>query len=196
QRYSQEEARKILGLGPKIPVLLFFGYVRKYKGLHYLLQAIPEVMRKLPQVHLLVVGEFYEPVAPYQELIEHLGIKAHVTLVDQYIPNEEIGLYFAAADVVVLPYVSATQSGIVQIAYNFNKPVITTDVGGLPEVVRDGVTGFVVPAQNYQALARAIINYFEQNKEQEFVKNMQHQKEQYSWERLVTAIEEFMKKVG
>jgi len=196
QRYSQEEARKILGLGPKIPVLLFFGYVRKYKGLHYLLQAIPEVMQKLPQVHLLVVGEFYEPVAPYQELIEHLGIKAHVTLVDQYIPNEEIGLYFAAADVVVLPYVSATQSGIVQIAYNFNKPVITTDVGGLPEVVKDGVTGFVVPAQNYQALAQAIINYFEQSKEQEFVKNMQHQKEQYSWERLVTAIEEFMKKVG
>ena len=110
---------------------------------------------------------------------------------DQYIPNENVGIYYAAADVVVLPYITATQSGIIQIAYNYNKPVITTNVGGLPEVVEVGKTGFIVPPKNPQSLAQAIINFFEIKNREQFSKNIKIYKEQFSWDRFVTEIENF-----
>ncbi len=192
QNYTSDQARQKLGIANDEKVLLFFGYVRSYKGLAYLIDALPLLQKKL-KIKLLVAGEFYEDKKKYERQIENLSLKPSVIMFDNYIPNEEIGLYFAAANVVVLPYVSATQSGIVQIAYNYNKPVITTDVGGLPEAVTQDVTGVVVPAKNIQALAQAIIRYFEGNKEMQFSENIQKQKGEYSWERLAMAIEDFTK---
>ncbi len=114
-------------------------------------------------------------------------------MVDEFIPNQDVRLYYSAADVVVLPYLSATQSGIVQIAYHFDKPVITTDVGGLPDEVEDGVTGFVVPAGDPEALAKAIASYFLRRLEQRFARQISRYKRRYSWEQLAEAIESFEK---
>jgi glycosyltransferase involved in cell wall biosynthesis len=142
---------------------------------------------------LYVVGEFYDDRDKYVRQIGELGIGQHVVVNSEYVPNGMVGLYFSAADVVMLPYISATQSGIAQIAYNFNKPVIATNVGGLAEVVRDGVTGFVVPPNDPQALARAVTRYFVEQREQEFAANVMQEKKKYSWETMVNAIEEFMR---
>ena len=185
-----EEAKRRLGLKSK--TILFFGFVRAYKGLEYLLTAMPEVLKQV-DVHTLVVGEFWIKENYYRKLIRELNVEQQVTIVNRYIPNEEIGLYFSAADVVVLPYTEATQSGVVQIAYSFHKPVITTDVGGLAEVVKDGVTGLIVPPRDSAALARAMIRYFEEDLCRRFVPNIRAQMagDTFSWGRLVRLIEEF-----
>lgn len=146
-------------LGLRRPTVLFFGYVRPYKGLEHLLRAMPTIARDA-DAQLLVVGEFYEDRRRYDELISELGIGDRVTVVAEHVPDEAVGEYFAASDLVVLPYVSATQSGITQIAYAFGLPVVSTDVGGLPEVVRDGVTGYIVPPRDPEALAAAVARYF------------------------------------
>ncbi|CUT02751.1 Glycosyl transferases group 1, partial [Candidatus Kryptonium thompsonii] len=140
---DRNEARKLLGIRPDEKILLFFGYIRGYKGLDLLLKSMKLVLSKFP-VKLLVAGEFYEDPKRYYKIVEEEGIADFVIFKSEYIPNDEVKVYFCASDLVVLPYISATQSGIVQIAYNFNKPVIATNVGGLPEVVIDGETGFVV----------------------------------------------------
>ncbi len=173
-------------------VLLFFGFVREYKGLKYLLKAMPQVLRRI-DAHLLVVGEFWDDKSAYLDLIGELGIGQAVTIVDRYVPNEELGLYFSAADVVVLPYVDATQSGVAQLAYGFEKPVITTSVGGIPEVVEDGVTGLIIPPQDSDALAEAIVRYFEQGLGDGFTSNIRAQVREgaFSWEGLVRIIEAF-----
>ncbi len=186
----KEEARRRLGLG-RGNLILFFGYVRAYKGLHILLQAMPDVLRRVPAL-LLVAGEFYSDKSSYLDLVEQLGIGSAVTIVDEFIPNQDVRLYYSAADVVVLPYLSATQSGIVQIAYHFNKPLITTDVGGLPDEVRHGETGFVVPAGNPKALADAIVSFFREKRAAEFARQIAQHKGRYSWEKLAQAIESFV----
>jgi glycosyltransferase involved in cell wall biosynthesis len=181
-------AKKSLGLDG--PVMLFFGFVRQYKGLEYLIRAMPEVLRNV-QVKLLIVGEFWEDKEPYLEAIEELGLQGNVVIMDRYVPNEEVGLYFSAADVVVLPYVDATQSAIVSLAYAFDKPVITTDVGGLPEVVSDGETGFIVPPSDSEALAKAIVKYFERDFASRLAANVKARKNALSWEGIVGLIEDF-----
>ena len=181
-------AKRSLGLDG--PVILFFGFVRKYKGLEYLIRAMPEVLRSV-QVNLLIVGEFWEDKEPYLKTIEELGLQGNIEIVDRYVPNEEVGLYFSAADVVVLPYIDATQSAIVSLAYAFDKPVITTAVGGLPEVVSDGETGFIVPPKDSEALAAAIVRYFREDCASRFAANVKVQKNALSWEALVRLIEDF-----
>jgi glycosyltransferase involved in cell wall biosynthesis len=141
------EARQQLGYGPDDRLLLFFGFVRRYKGLSHLLEALALVPAEV-RAKLLVVGEFWEPEEGYRAQAEALGITGRVRLLNRYVPNEEVGLYFAAADVVVLPYLEATQSAVLQIAFGFETPVITTSVGGLPEMVRHGRLGIVVPPQD------------------------------------------------
>jgi glycosyltransferase involved in cell wall biosynthesis len=172
--------------------LLFFGFVREYKGLKYLLRAMPQVLRRM-DAHLLVVGEFWDDKAAYLDLIEELSIGQAVTIVDRYVPNEELGLYFSATDVVVLPYLDATQSGVAQLAYGFAKPVITTSVGGIPEVVEDGVTGLIIPPQDSEALAEAIVRYFEEDLGEGFASNIKARVREgaFSWEALVRLIEDF-----
>jgi glycosyltransferase involved in cell wall biosynthesis len=162
--------------------------VRKYKGLEYLIRALPEVLREI-SVQLLIVGEFWQDREPYLKMIRELGLSQNVTVVDRYVPNEEIGLYFAAADVVVLPYADATQSAVISLAYAFDRPVITTDVGGLAEVVKDGETGFVVPPRDHRALAAAMVQYFRGDYGPRLSANVRARKGELSWQDLVRLIE-------
>jgi glycosyltransferase involved in cell wall biosynthesis len=183
------EARARLGLGGEEPVLLFFGFVRRYKGLRYLLQALPEVRRQIP-AHLLVVGEFWEDEQVYQELIERLGLPGAVTILNRYVPNEDIGLYFSAADVLVLPYLEASQSGVVQMSFGFDRPVIATRVGGLAETIEHNGTGLIVPPGDAPALAEAIVRYFREDLGPRFRQEIGQIKGRFAWEHLVRLIEE------
>lgn len=183
----QSEARRHLGITAR-EVLLFFGYVRKYKGLGVLLEAMAR-LKDRTGLHLLVVGEFYEDEAPYREAIRTLGLEQTVTVRSDYIPNDEVKHYFSAADAVVLPYSSATQSGIAQIAFNFDTPVIATAVGGLTEIVRDGDTGLLVPPDDPAALSAAITRFFSAMDRGHLRARVREEKGKYSWENLVAAIE-------
>ena len=148
-----------------------------------------EVVKRI-NVKLLIVGEFYDDEKGYHQQIAKLNLTDNVMVVSDYVPNDEVVKYFSASDVVVLPYIDATQSGITQIAYNFNKPVITTNVGGLAEVVVDGKTGIVIPPNSSGDLANAIVRYFSENLAEKFADGVADQKKYYSWDNLVKAIEE------
>jgi D-inositol-3-phosphate glycosyltransferase len=154
---ERDAARATLGLAG--PVVLFFGLVRAYKGLDVLLQSVALARAQVP-LTLVVAGEFYQDRAPYDALVAALGLGDAVRIHDRYVPNEDVEAYFRAADLVVLPYTSATQSGIAQIALSFERPVVVTRVGGLPEAVREGETGFVVPPGDPQALAQVLVEFF------------------------------------
>lgn len=185
-KVSREVARQRLGV--KQPLVLFFGYVRPYKGVHYLIDAFARVKEKLG-VTLAIVGEFYEPSLPYVEHIERLELADSILFVDRYVSDEEVGLFFSAADVVVLPYVSATQSGVVQIAFAFERPVISTSVGGIPEVVRHDVNGLLVPPNDSDALAVAIERFFNEELGDVFSRNIRSTSEDFSWKPLIETIE-------
>jgi len=190
-RSDHDSLRQELRLDNK-RVVLFFGLVRPYKGLHVLLDALPRVRQHVPNVHLLVAGEIWGSSAPYTEQIERLGLAEHVAIVNRYVPNEEVGAYFSAADVVVLPYVSATQSGVVQMAFGFGVPVITTRVGGLAEAVEHERTGLLVPPQDADALAAAITRFFHAelgSTMRTAIAAEQHAR-RFSWDALVKMIEE------
>jgi len=189
--YGKSQARIELGLRPDRKVLLFFGLIRAYKGLKCLIRAMAKVVQSLDCV-LLVVGEFYESKEEYLTLIEELGLEKHIIVRDEYVKNEAVALYFSSADVVVLPYVSATQSGIVQIAFGLNKPVITTNVGGLPEAVEDGKTGFVVEPESPDKLADAILKFYAGDYEAKFSRNIKENAGAFSWNSEVKTIEEFL----
>jgi glycosyltransferase involved in cell wall biosynthesis len=183
---DKEAARQRLGLIS--PTILYFGLIRRYKGLTHLLRAMPSILKAI-DCTLLIVGEFYEGREECLGLIQSLDLSASVRLVDRYVANEEVALYFSAADLVVLPYTSATQSGVVTIAYSFERPIVTTKVGGLPEVVIDGRTGFLVGPADPAALAEAIVRYYREGREAEFVEEIRKVRERLSWERFVEAIE-------
>lgn len=153
-------------------ILLFFGYVRKYKGLNVLLGAMPEILKKNSKAKLLIVGEFYDSPDKYYEQINNLGIKDSVKVVQRFVPNEEVGLYYSIADLVILPYLSATQSGVLNIAYGFGKPVIVTDVGGLSEDVIDGKTGYVIKPGNEDEIINAVNRFFEDRSNVDYETNI------------------------
>jgi glycosyltransferase involved in cell wall biosynthesis len=185
----REQARAELGLQPGEPVLLFFGFVRRYKGLRHLIQALAIVRQKLA-ARLMIVGEFWEDERPYRALVQQLGLGDAVQFVNGYVPNEDMPRYFSAADVVVMPYLEATQSGVVQLAIGFERPMIATSVGGMPEAVADGETGLIVPPADPAALAEAVLRYFEQQLEQHFVEHIRRGKQHESWLPLIQLIEE------
>lgn len=188
---SKQEARAAVGVAPERETLLFFGLVRPYKGLKVLLEAMPLILESRA-CQLLVVGEFYDDKSQYLAQIESLGLGEHVKVIDKYIPNEDVAMYFQSADVVVLPYTSATQSGIVQIAFGLGTPVITTDVGGLPEAVDHGKTGLVVPAQDPQRLAAAILGYYQDDLERGFREQIGLQTNRFAWDEEVALVGEFL----
>jgi glycosyltransferase involved in cell wall biosynthesis len=189
---SKKEARKRLGLEDGEKVLLFFGFIREYKGLKTLIAAMPEIVLLLPACRLLIVGDFHSRQSKdeYVNLLEKSGCREHICLIDGYVPDDEVEKYFAACDVVVLPYDSATQSGIVQIAYGFEKPVIATDAGGLGEVAADGRTGYLVPPKDSRKLAEAVVKFFAEDKGPEFADNIRKESYKYSWSKMVDVIED------
>lgn len=189
QGLSKAEAREILGIGSSIPMLLFFGFVREYKGLKYLIDALEEVKRIIPDIQLWIVGDFGEDKAEYLEQIQRNDLCQSIHLAEGYIPDQEVEKYFAASDLVVLPYVSATQSGIVQIAYGFEKPVVVTNVGGLPDVVDNGKTGYVVESQSADAIADAILKFYRIDNNIKWDEHIRNKSDEFSWDRMVEKIE-------
>lgn len=187
-RARLREVDRAMDLAEDERVLLFFGYVRDYKGLDVILDAMPAILEKMP-VRLLVVGEFYNNEQQYRDQVARLGIGDAVIFHSDYVPNEEVGAYFSAADLLTLPYKSATQSGIIQIAYNFHRPVIATDVGGLGEVIVDGRTGAIVPPEQPAALAEAVLAFFEGDRFEQYRAAVIEEKKKYSWEHMAEGIE-------
>lgn len=183
-------ARRSLDLPEAAPTLLFFGFVRKYKGLHVLLRSMPLVLAAIPEARLIVAGEFYDDREPYLELIRDHGLEEAVVLRDDYIPDAEVARYFSAADIVVQPYISATQSGVAQIAFNFDKPLIVTDVGGLAETVPHEKAGLIVPPEDPEKLAGAIIRFFRDEMAESLKTGVREEKPKYSWDRLYEAVED------
>jgi len=184
-RYTRDQAREELGLSGR--VLLFFGLIRPYKGVDVLLRAFAELGNDL-DASLLIVGEFYEDRAPYDALIEELGIAGRVRVIGNYVPNEDVEKYFKACDLVVLPYRSATQSGIVQTAFTFDKPVVVTRVGGLPDVVIEGRTGYIVPPDDAPALATAIRRFFDENMGEPMAAGIREDVDRFSWRHCVDTL--------
>jgi len=177
---KKSTARKTLNLDPHEPIILYFGYVREYKGLEYLIEAFPTIYQQTGG-QLLIVGEFYKNKKKYLQLIAANGIQDKVVVLDKYIPNELVNIYFSAADILVLPYVSATQSGITQIALSYGLPCVVTNVGGLPEVIKPNKTGFVVPPRDPDAIAQAVIHYLTQSNRAAIRAHILQEKERYSW---------------
>lgn len=188
---KRNDARNALKINSDVKVLLFFGLIREYKGLKHLIRAMPKIAGSLQDVHLLIVGEIFgNEEETYLNLISQTGCSEKITLVNKYIPDEDVEQYFIASDLVVLPYESATQSGIVQIAFGFGKPVVVTNVGGLPDAVIDNKTGFVVPPYNSDAIADAVIRFFTENKAADFSDNIKESTANNSWEKFCSLIEE------
>jgi len=173
-------ARQQLSLPENAPVVLFFGLIRKYKGLDLLLEALAQT----PEIHALVAGECYDDWDFYQKIIDKNGLAERVHLHLDFIPTDRVRLFFSAADLVVQPYRTATQSGISQIAYHFEKPMIVTEVGGLPEIVTDGVSGYVVPPEP-GAIAVAMHDFFENKRAEKMAAGVREEKKRFSWEHLV-----------
>lgn len=177
------------------PLLLFAGFVRPYKGLDVLLDALAIVLEKRP-LHLLIAGEFWQGSDQYQAQIERLGISDAVTIIDEYLPDETLAACFERADVTVLPYRSATQSAVIQAAFGHGCPVITTDVGGLGEVVENGRSGLVVPPENPQALADALERYFAEDLGVRFREEVKGGRNgRFAWEKLVAVLSRFKHKI-
>jgi glycosyltransferase involved in cell wall biosynthesis len=187
-RIPKTEARKILGVNDE-KVILFFGYIRPYKGLHVLIDAM-KILKGKMNVRLLVCGEFYGDEEKYREHMKEAGVEDGTTVISDYIPNESVHLYFSAADVVVQPYLSATQSAIAQIAYFFSSPIIATNVGALPEVIVNEKSGLIVPPNDPAALANAIVRFYAENLEATLTAGAGEERKKYSWTAMVDAIEQ------
>lgn len=181
----RQDAKAKLGLPAEKRIALFFGFIRDYKGLDDLIRAAAH----LPENYLIVIaGEVYGSFDKFQKLIEETGTGNRLKLFVRYIEDHEVPDFFSAAEVCVLPYKSATQSGIVQIAYHFNLPVIVTDVGGLSEMVEAGETGLILRTRTPQALAAKIVEYFEQGWHGRMSQNIAQRRQQYSWSGFAEAI--------
>ena len=186
EKVSRKEALKYLQLLENQHYILFFGFIRRYKGLDLLLEALnTEGVKKL-NINLLVAGEFYDDEAFYKNLIETQGIENQVIMKCDFIPNDAVRYYFAAADIVVQPYRSATQSGISQIAYHFEKPMIVSNVGGLAEIVPHGEAGYVVEP-NPTAISEALIDFYKNKRLNSFTEKVKEQKKRFSWEAMTQA---------
>lgn len=192
QGMSKSAAREMLQIDSAAPVLLFFGFVREYKGLNYLLDALPIIRKQIPDISLWIVGDFDSQKEHYLNIIAEHNLQRNIRLVEGYVPDCEVEKYFAASDLIVLPYTSATQSGIVQIAYGFEKPVVVTNVGGLPDVVENGKTGYVVPSHNPDAIAEAVIHFFRDDTHIDWETNIKNKAQQFSWETMVSRIEDLL----
>lgn len=190
------ELKTKLGVEANHNVLLFFGYVRKYKGLDILLESFSEILAKHPDTYLLVVGEFYDNPDLYKNIIKKKNIGEHVILINEFVPNEEVYKYYQVSDVVILPYRSATQSGILNIAYGFNKPVIVTDVGGLGEFVDNEKTGIIIQPDSTQEIIDGYERFLFLKDKINFAKNIIVHNGQNSFNNLPNVISEIINEIS
>ena len=174
--------------------ILFFGLVREYKGLDLLLKAMSDKRLDNYPLRLIVAGEFYDKKEPYLQMIDNYGIKDKVIICDKYIPDDEVKNFFNLADMVVQPYKSATQSGVTQVAYHFEKPMLVTDVGGLREIVPDGKVGYVVEPEP-EKIADAICDFYDNDRKEFFEANIVEEKKKYEWSRMTETIMNLYKEI-
>ncbi len=166
--FNKSKGKEKLGFSDDSIILLFFGYIRKYKGLDILIEAFPKILKNNPAARLLIVGEFYDKQETYLNQIDKLEIKDKVKVINQFVPNEDVAKYYEVSDLVILPYRSATQSGILNVAYGFYKPVVVSDVGGLAEFVDEGKTGYVVNPDSPDAIAEGVKKFFKMKDKTDF----------------------------
>jgi glycosyltransferase involved in cell wall biosynthesis len=191
---EREKALEKLNLSKEYRYILSFGFIRDYKGLDLLLEAFADKeLRKYP-VKLIVAGEFYTSPDKYMDIIERFNLKEHLELHTDFICDSDVAAYFGAADIVVQPYKTATQSGVTQIGYHFNKPMLVTDVGGLSEIIPDGKVGYVVKP-NPKDITVALIDFFENSRKEFFEKNVLEEKKKYTWDSMVKTIETVIKDI-
>ena len=184
---SREESLKFLGLNPQYRYMLFFGLIRDYKGLDILLKAYADSRLRSENVRLIVAGEFYSGSEKYLAMEKELGLEGLIIWKSDFVPNSEVRYCFGAADLIVQPYKSATQSGVAQIAYHFEKPMLVTNVGGLAEIVPDGVAGYVVEPDATQ-IADRIVDFFGQDKKDQFTEGLRREKKKYSWTNMARSV--------
>jgi len=185
----REEALSALNLDADNSYLLFFGFIRAYKGLDLLIEAFSDKRLRNRKLKLIIAGEFYENDTPYRDLIKKYNLENGIIFFDHFIKDNEVSLFFSVADLVVQPYKTATQSGVTQIAFHFEKPMLVTDVGGLREIVPDGKCGYVVKPESIY-IAEAIIDYFDNNRKGQFTEGVKLEKEKFSWNRMTDSIVE------
>jgi D-inositol-3-phosphate glycosyltransferase len=177
---SRSEARQKLGIAEEDKLVLFFGFIRHYKGLDLLLRAMADERMSSAGIKLVVAGEFYEDAKPYHAIIDDFQLKDRILLHDHYIPKELVKAYFGAADIVAQPYRSATQSGVTQIAYHFGRAMLVTDVGGLPEIVPNGKAGYVTAPEPHE-IASALSDFFENHRAAEMESFVSLQASKFTW---------------
>jgi D-inositol-3-phosphate glycosyltransferase len=185
----KDEALAALGLAAQFRYVLFFGFIRAYKGLDILLEAMADPRVAALPVKLLIAGEFYEDAAPYEALIQKHNLEARLVRATDFIPNEQVANYFSAADMVMQPYKNATQSGVSQVAYHFGRPMLVTDVGGLAELIPNGVVGYVVPPTP-AAIADALVDFYAYEREEALAAGVRQEARKFSWEVMVAALKE------
>ncbi|HOD68725.1 MAG TPA: glycosyltransferase [Bacteroidaceae bacterium] len=184
---TREESLSSLGLDPSKRYMLFFGLIRDYKGLDLILRAYADSRFRKMDVRLIVAGEFYSGSEKYFELEKELGLEGLVVWRSDFVPDSEVKYCFGAADIIVQPYKSATQSGVTQIAYHFEKPMLVTDVGGLAEIVPHGSVGYVVKP-DVDDIADALTDFFKNNRQEEFSEGILKEKKKYSWSNMTRSV--------
>jgi D-inositol-3-phosphate glycosyltransferase len=181
------EALSKLGLDPGYSYLLFFGFVRSYKGLDLLIEAFSDSRLRNRKLKLIIAGEFYEDSKPYKEMMKRFSIEDDIIIFERFIGDDEVRDFFSAADLVVQPYKNATQSGVTQIAYHFEKPMLVTDVGGLKEIVPDRICGYVVNPVPKE-ISDSIADFFDNNRKEDYTKNVIEEKKKFSWNKMTSSI--------
>jgi glycosyltransferase involved in cell wall biosynthesis len=184
---ERNSALQELGLDSKNRYMLFFGLIRDYKGLDIMLKAYADSRLRQMGVKLIVAGEFYNNAEKYFELEKELGLEGEVIWHREFVPDSKVRYYFGAADIIVQPYKSATQSGVTQIAYHFEKPMIVTNVGGLAEIVPNGKAGYVVEPDERE-IADAIVDFFGNNRQEEFREGLLFEKKKYAWSNMTKSV--------
>lgn len=189
---SMEQTKERFGYNSENKVLLFFGYVRKYKGLDLLIEAMPDIINEIPEIRLLIVGEFYDDPSAYLDRINELRISNYIKIINKFVPNEEVGEYYLASDLNILPYRSATQSGILNVSYGFLKPVLVTNVGGLGEFVKNEKTGIIVVPNSSEAIVTGVKDFFRLKEKTDFPKNIKELIKENKFENLPELFQEII----
>jgi D-inositol-3-phosphate glycosyltransferase len=189
KKISRNDALSALNLDPDCIYLLFFGIVRNYKGLDILLKAFADKRLREKKLKLIVAGEFYESEVPYRKIVEESGLEKDVIFFNRFIDDNEVKLFFSSADLVVQPYKSATQSGVTQIGYQFEVPMLVTDVGGLKEIVPHEKCGYVVKPDP-EDIADSILDYLDNNRKGAFTECVKKEKEKFSWNKMTDSVTE------
>lgn len=191
---DRTEAISRLGLDPDFRYLLFFGLIRDYKGLDLLIEAFSDLRFRNRKIKLLVAGEFYTDSEKIFKLIDEKGIGDEVIIKSEFIPDREVASWFCASDLVVQPYKSATQSGITQIGYNFLKPMLVTNVGGLPEIITHNKSGYVVKPEP-TAIADAIDDFYTNKREKDLIDGVISDKKKFGWDKMIDSITNILEQI-